>query len=211
MSSPSDDRTGRARIRDAALQLFSERGPDAVTMRDIAAAADVSPALLVRHYGSKDGLIEAVDDYVVASIESMLTQVTEQTGAVGLGPSAVPSMLDGLARHLPPDSAIPSYLARLLTVGGSVGAALFGRLYRVSKTALYAMVADGVAVEGDDPEVRAAFLLISDLAVLMLRTRLTEALGVDPLSNAGMKRWAAEVFEIYRAGLTGTEKATRAT
>jgi len=205
MSSPPDDRTGRARIRDAALRLFSERGPDAVTMRDIAAAAGVSPALLVRHYGSKDGLIEAVDDYVVASIESMLTQVTEQTSAVGLGPSAVPSMLDGLARHLPPDSAIPSYLGRLLTAGGSVGAALFGRLYRVSRNALDAMVTDGVAVEGDDPEVRAAFLLISDLAVLMLRTRLTEVLGADPLSNAGMKRWAAEVFEIYRDGLTGTE------
>ncbi len=206
MSSPLDDRTGRARIRDAALRLFSERGPDAVTMRDIAAAAGVSPALLVRHYGSKDGLIEAVDDYVVASIESMLTQVTEQTGAVGLGPSAVPSMLDGLARHLPPDSAIPSYLGRLLTAGGSVGAALFVRLYRVSRTAFDAMVTDGVAVEGDDPEVRAAFLLISDLAVLMLRPRLTEVLGVDPLSNAGMKRWAAEVFEIYRDGLVGTEK-----
>lgn len=206
MCSPLDDRTGRARIRDAALRLFSERGPDAVTMRDIAAAASVSPALLVRHYGSKDGLIEAVDDYVVASIESMLTQVTEQTGAVGLGPSAVPSMLDGLARHLPPDSAIPSYLGRLLTAGGSVGAALFVRLYRVSKTAFDAMVTDGVAVEGDDPEVRAAFLLISDLAVLMLRPRLTEVLGVDPLSNAGMKRWAAEVFEIYRDGLVGTEK-----
>ncbi len=206
MSSPLDDRTGRARIRDAALRLFSERGPDAVTMRDIAAAASVSPALLVRHYGSKDGLIEAVDDYVVASIESMLTQVTEQTGAVGLGPSAVPSMLDGLARHLPPDSAIPSYLGRLLTAGGSVGAALFVRLYRVSRTAFDAMVTDGVAVEGDDPEVRAAFLLISDLAVLMLRPRLTEVLGVDPLSNAGMKRWAAEVFEIYRDGLVGTEK-----
>jgi AcrR family transcriptional regulator len=211
MSSPPDDRTRRARIRDAALRLFSERGPDAVTMRDIAAAAGVSPALLVRHYGSKDGLIEAVDDYVVASIESMLTQVTEHTGAVGLGPSAVPSMLDGLARHLPPDSAIPSYLGRLLTAGGSVGAALFGRLYLVSRNALDAMVTDGVAVEGDDPEVRAAFLLISDLAVLMLRTRLTEVLGVDPLSNAGMKRWAAEVFEIYRDGLTGTEKSTRAT
>lgn len=206
MCSPLDDRTGRARIRDAALRLFSERGPDAVTMRDIAAAAGVSPALLVRHYGSKDGLIEAVDDYVVASIESMLTQVTEQTGAVGLGPSAVPSMLDGLARHLPPDSAIPSYLGRLLTAGGSVGAALFVRLYRVSRTAFDAMVTDGVAVEGDDPEVRAAFLLISDLAVLMLRPRLTEVLGVDPLSNAGMKRWAAEVFEIYRDGLVGTEK-----
>jgi AcrR family transcriptional regulator len=203
MSSPTDDRTARARIRDAALRLFAERGPDAVTMRDIAALADVSPALLVRHYGSKDGLIEAVDDHVVASLEALLTQVTEQTGAVGLGPAAVPSMLDGLANHLPPDSAIPAYLGRLLTGSGSVGSAVFGRLYRISRAALDAMVADGVAAPGDDPEIRAAFLLISDLAVLMLRHRLTEVLGVDPMSNAGMTRWAREVFEIYRDGLTG--------
>lgn len=60
-----DDRTARARIRDEALRLFGNHGPDAVTLRDIAAAAGVSPALVVRHYGSKDGLREAVDDHVV--------------------------------------------------------------------------------------------------------------------------------------------------
>ncbi|MEO7078692.1 MAG: helix-turn-helix domain-containing protein, partial [Rhodococcus sp. (in: high G+C Gram-positive bacteria)] len=42
MHSPPDDRTARARIRDEALRLFAERGPDAITMRDIAAAAGVS-------------------------------------------------------------------------------------------------------------------------------------------------------------------------
>lgn len=49
--------------------------------------------------------------------------------------------------------------------------------------------------------MRAAFLLVNDLAVLTLRPRLTEVLGVDPLSDAGMRRWAGEVFAIYREGL----------
>ena len=35
-----DDRTGRARVRDAALELFAERGEDAVTMRQIADRED---------------------------------------------------------------------------------------------------------------------------------------------------------------------------
>src|SRR5581483_3782563 len=202
MGSPqSDDRTARARIRDEALRLFAERGPDAVTLRDIAAAAGVSPALLIRHYGSKDGLVEAVDNHVVAAFETLLAEVTTQTAAVGLTVSAVPSMLDGLAAHLPPDSAIPAYLTRLLITGGSVGSALFTRLHKISKTALGAMVAAGVASPGADPDVRAAWLLVNDLAVLTLRARLTEALGVDPLSQEGMKRWAGEVFAIYRDGL----------
>lgn len=197
-----DDRTARARIRDEALRLFAERGPDAVTMRDIAAAAGVSPALVVRHYGSKDGLVETVDNHVVGTFEVLLTEVTKKTGDVGLDPSVVPSLLDRLTTHLPPDSAIPAYLARLLIKGGPVGSTLFGRLYRIANDALAAMVAAGTASAGRDPTVRAAFLLVNDLAVLTLRPRLTEVLGVDPLSAAGMKRWAGEVFAIYRGGLT---------
>jgi AcrR family transcriptional regulator len=200
-SPPPDDRTARARIRDEALRLFAERGPAAVTMRDIATAADVSPALLIRHYGSKDGLIEAVDNHVVGTLETLLTAVTTETAQVGMGPSAIPSLLDGMAAHLPVDSAIPGYLSRLLIDGGRVGSTLFRRLHRISTEALESMVATGTASAGEDPAVRAAFLLVNDLAVLTMRVRLTETLGVDPLSDTGMKRWAAEVFTIYRDGL----------
>ncbi|MFZ1175211.1 MAG: TetR family transcriptional regulator [Mycobacterium sp.] len=200
-SLPPDDRTARARIRDEALRLFAERGPDAVTMRDIAAAAGVSAALLVRHYGSKDGLVEAVDNHVVATFEVLLTRMTEQTAAVGLEPTAVPSLLDGLATYLPPDSAIPAYLSRLLITGGPAGSALFDRLFRLSQATLDTMVAAGTASPGTDAEVRAAFLLLNDLAVLTLRPRLIEVLGIDPLSEPGMRRWAGEVFAIYRDGL----------
>jgi TetR/AcrR family transcriptional regulator, regulator of cefoperazone and chloramphenicol sensitivity len=200
-SPPPDDRTARARIRDEALRLFADRGPAAVTMRDIATAADVSPALLVRHYGSKDGLIEAVDNHVVGTLETLLTAVTAETAVVGMGPSAIPSLLDGMAAHLLVGSAIPGYLSRLLVDGGRVGSALFGRLHQISTAALESMVAAGTASAGEDPAVRAAFLLVNDLAVLTMRARLTETLGVDPLSDTGMKRWAAEVFTIYRDGL----------
>ena len=202
-SPPPDDRTARARIRDGALRLFAERGPDAVTMRDIAAAAGVSAALLIRHYGSKNGLIDAVDNHVVGTFELLLTQMTEETAAVGLEPTAVPSLLDGLATHLPPDSAIPAYLSRLLISGGPAGSALFDRLFRLSQSTLDTMVAAGTASPGTDSAVRAAFLLVNDLAVLTLRPRLLEVLGVDPLSAPGMRRWAGEVFAIYRDGLIG--------
>jgi TetR/AcrR family transcriptional regulator, regulator of cefoperazone and chloramphenicol sensitivity len=196
-----DDRTARARIRDEALRLFAERGPDAVTVRDIAAAAGVSPALVVRHYGSKDGLREAVDTHVAQVFEVLLAQVVRSGGDSGLDPSALPNLLDGLTAHLPAGSAIPDYLGRLLITGGSVGSALFHRLYEVSTHALTGMAESGMATAGSDPEVRAAFLLVNDLAVLILRRHLTEVLDVDPVSAPGMKRWAAEVLTIYRDGL----------
>jgi AcrR family transcriptional regulator len=201
MCSLPDDRTARARIRDEALRLFAERWPEAVTLRDVAAAAGVSPALVVRHYGGKDGLREAVDDYVVRVLEALLAQVVQPAGDSALEPSALPGLLDGLAAHLPPGSAVPAYLGRLLVEGGPVGSALFRRLYDLSKEALAGMTAAGAAAAGTDPEARAAVLLVNDLAVLILHHHLTEVLGVDPLSTAGMRRWATEVLTIYRDGL----------
>jgi AcrR family transcriptional regulator len=55
---------GRAEVveslLDAASSLFAERGPEAVSVRDIAARARVNHALLHRHFESKERLIEAV-------------------------------------------------------------------------------------------------------------------------------------------------------
>lgn len=50
----------REAIVDAAVPLFAERGFDAVTTRDIAAAAGVSEALLYRHFGGKKEIYEAI-------------------------------------------------------------------------------------------------------------------------------------------------------
>jgi len=49
------DRT-RAAILNAAQRLFAERGYDGTTVRDIAAAAGIDAALVVRYFGGKDEL-----------------------------------------------------------------------------------------------------------------------------------------------------------
>lgn len=176
------------------MRLFGARGADAVTVRDIAAAADVSPALVLRHYESKDGLRTAVDEHVARTFETMLDQVVSADG---------PSLAEAVAENLPADSPIPAYLGRILVTGGPVGSPLFARLHAVSRGALDRMARAGTAEIGDDPDVRAAYLLVTDLAVLILRTRLSEVLSVDPLSPQGMDRWGNEVLEIHRNGLGG--------
>lgn len=49
------DRT-RATILAAARKLFAENGFDRTSVRDVASAADVDPALVIRYFGSKDQL-----------------------------------------------------------------------------------------------------------------------------------------------------------
>ena len=52
-----EDLTAKARLRDAALRLFAERGIEATPVRDIANAAGVSGGLVRPHFGSKEGFL----------------------------------------------------------------------------------------------------------------------------------------------------------
>ncbi|WP_067897424.1 TetR/AcrR family transcriptional regulator [Nocardia vaccinii] len=198
-----DDRTARARIRDEALRLFADHGPDGVSIRDIATAAGVSPALVMRHYGAKEGLREAVDEHVAEIFDSLLDEVTNPDGADPFAAATAPTMAELVIRQLPADSPIPAYLGRMLVADGPAGATLFTRLYTISQTALARLAEAGMADAGSDPGVRAAFLLINDLAVLILRPHLRTVLGDDPLTEIGMRRWGTEVLSIYRTGLGG--------
>ena len=196
-----DDRTTRAVIRDEALRLFAEHGPDAVTVRQIAAAAGASPGLVVHHFGSKDGLLEAVDQHVLALFDAMLGELTSGQVPDLYDPAASGSLAEIMVTHLPADSPVPAYLRRLLLSGGGAGRELFRRMFTLSAGMLAGLTEAGLATPGEDPAVRAAFLLSNDLAVLLLRDHLTDVLGTDPLTGAGMARWAREMLLIYRSGL----------
>jgi len=58
----------KQRIREAALALYHERGVAATTLQAIAERADVARGTVLNHFGSADGLLEAVLDETVAKI-----------------------------------------------------------------------------------------------------------------------------------------------
>jgi len=203
MWSAKEDRTAKALIRDEALGLFAEHGPEAVSLRQIAAAAGVSPALVIHHYGSKRGLRVAVDEHVAAVVDALFAELAAADWtADGLGLSFAELLL----RRLPPDSPIPGYLRRLLLAGDRAGTELFGRWHAATMAVLEELVAGGAARPSRDPAVRAAFLLANDLAVLVLREQLTAVLGVDPLGGQGLVRWTEELLAVYRDGLFVSEE-----
>lgn len=194
-----DDLTAKATIRNAALRLFAERGHDAVTVREIAAAAGVSPALVVHHFGSKDGLRAAVDRYAAQAFDALF-EMDEQDLARTLTGDNWMSIGEMFARAFPHGSPLPAYLRRLLLVNDPAGAALFGRWYALTLRLLDSMTEMGVARPTQDPAVRAAFLLVNDLALVLLRNQVAAAIGVDPLTPEGITRWAKEVTEFYTRG-----------
>ncbi len=196
MSSARGDLTAAAAIRIAAMELFAVRGYADVTVRQIAAAAGVSPALVIHHYGSKENLRAVLEELVAAFVESMLAElarVPEEGGSA--------SVAQLFADRLEREPAMAGYVRRLLCDGGPAGVALFGRLYQVTRTGMQALEQAGVVRPSHDEAVRNAFLLSNDLAMLLLRPHLSQVTGVDPLSRDGLARWSAEVVDIYSGGV----------
>ena len=58
--SPAGPDEVRRAVLDAAAALFAQRGVDAVSLRDIAAAADVHVALIIRYIGHREELVAEV-------------------------------------------------------------------------------------------------------------------------------------------------------
>lgn len=199
MAADEGDLTAKATIRNAALRLFADRGHDAVTVRQIATAAGVSPALVVHHFGSKEGLRVAVDGYAAQTFDSLFAQAEQDLTEVLTEDNWV-SVAEMFARAFPPGSPLPAYLRRLLLVNDPAGAALFGRWYALTRRLLDSMTEAGVARPTEDPAVRAAFLLVNDLTLVMLRNQVAAAIGVDPLTPEGITRWTKEISAVYTEG-----------
>lgn len=60
MGTPADSERCRQRLIEAAGEVFAEQGFRLATVRDICARAGVSPGAINYHFGSKEGLYEAV-------------------------------------------------------------------------------------------------------------------------------------------------------
>src|SRR5947207_8890126 len=71
------EENGAVRLRDAALELFGENGFAGTNVRDLAERAGVTAGLVKHHYGSKEGLREAVDRYVLTSIQDTWSELLD--------------------------------------------------------------------------------------------------------------------------------------
>lgn len=203
MRSAGDDRATPAVIRDAALALFAAEG-HGVSLRRIAAAAGVSPGLVLHHFGSKAGLVEAVDAHVLGVFDDLIGEFVdapEPGDLVAMVEGGDDSSLRAYLDRVGPDSPIIDYLRRTLVEGGDGTRRLVRHWYEMTARFLEDYRARGFIDPGTDVPMRAAQLLAMDLGMIMLRPIMTELLGQDPLGD-GTERWAAAGYELFSRMLT---------
>ncbi|MCV7068796.1 TetR/AcrR family transcriptional regulator [Mycolicibacterium farcinogenes] len=105
-----EDLTAKARIRNAALDLYAKHGQDRISLRAIASEAGVTLGLVQHHYKTKAGLRDAVDQLVVDYFADALAEVPDTDHPNGLAAARD----EAVRRMLEANPPVVNYVRRAL-------------------------------------------------------------------------------------------------
>ena len=197
----SDDLTTRARIRDAAILLFGRDGLERVSVRAIAAEAGVSAGLVIHHFGSKEALRSACDEFILDELFDRKDLLSS------------PRMSEALQRWLADvEQFRPSldYLSRMLIDPSPASEQLFDAMLASTRAMLAEQAEAGTIRRFDDPEMIALLVTLSSAASLVLSKQLTRTLGGDSFDPAIVRRMTIPTLEMYTHGLYTDDRLLRA-
>lgn len=198
------DLTAKARIRSAAINLFGQAGFARTSVRAIAAQAGVSPALVVHHFGSKEGLKQACDQYVAGELLDTEAAAYDQ------------DLLGTMQRWLAEPAAFAAefdYLSRMILEGSETGDVLFDRLVDRTEALLEHGAQAGQMSRFSDVRTTGLLVALMGLVPLLMSRQVGRVLGESGLSAAALQKLALPTLELLTYGLyTGSEalEATRA-
>jgi AcrR family transcriptional regulator len=160
----SADLTATARIRDAAIEQFGQHG-FGVGLRAIAEAAGVSAALVIHHFGSKEGLRKACDDYIAEEVRSGKTEAMQSSD-----PASWFAQMAEIESYAP----LMAYLVRSLQTGGELAKTLWQKMTDDAGAYLDDGVKTGLLKPSRDPVARARYLSITGGGGFLLYIQMHE-------------------------------------
>jgi AcrR family transcriptional regulator len=190
------DLTARARIREAALRHFAEEGYQGATIRAIAGTAGVSPGLLRHHFGSKEELRAACDEYVFEILRRMNGQLLDDLSSVAAAQSAA--------------KPLQRYIARALADGSATAAPLFDEMVTLTEQWLARADEGRPDPPAVDRRIRAALITAMASGLPLLHEHVSRALGADMFGPQGERVLGLGLLDIYSHPLLSTEAAATA-
>jgi TetR/AcrR family transcriptional regulator, regulator of cefoperazone and chloramphenicol sensitivity len=192
MRSAPDDRTAIARIRDAAIDQFGQHGFN-VGLRTIAEDAGVSAALVIHHFGSKERLRKACDDYVAEEVHGAKSESLR---------SADPATWFAQMAEIETYAPLVAYLLRSLQSGGELAKSFWNRMIDNAEQYMEEGVRAGTLKPSRDPRARARYLGMSSGGSLLLYLQMHD----NPTDlRAVLRDYGEEMvlpaLELYTEGL----------
>ena len=159
-----DDRTARARIRDAAVLRFAVEGFGA-SVRAIAKDAGVSAGLVMHHFGSKDKLRTECDAHLLATIRRLKRE--------NVADAATGHNFFHKFAAVEENAPVVGYVLRSMQDGGRLAREFIDHMVTDAVDYTQEGVAAGVIVPSRDEAARARYLTLSSLGALLLEVTLS--------------------------------------
>ncbi|MGV9389915.1 TetR/AcrR family transcriptional regulator [Streptomyces olivaceus] len=180
----------RDRILTTAREEFSERGYEKTSVRGIAKAAGVDPALVHHYFGTKEQVF-------AAAVEVAFAPALEAPGAIADGPLA--GVGERLTRFIlgvweNPATRTPLLAILRSAVNNETAAAVFRRL--IADQVLHRVAAQ---LDPPDAELRVELAAAQLVGCAMLRY----VVKVEPLASADAEQIVARLAPVVQGHLTG--------
>jgi AcrR family transcriptional regulator len=180
----------RQAIADAALTLFLDRGYDAVSIKDVAEAADVSVTTVFKHFSGKEALVFDLDQEMEAGFVTAVQARKPKQSVLDALHRHVTSLWDTFENH-PQRSGFVA-----LIESTPILRAYAERMWTRHTETLGSALAKELGLDAHDPSCRAAARLILDIPALSRD-------GTDPQATTDA------VFKLLREGWKAGQITTR--
>jgi AcrR family transcriptional regulator len=187
----------RETIVASALRLFGEHGIEATSLRTVAKAAGISPALVVHHFGGKQGLVQATD---AAALERFANSYREPEASEGGDLLRQRSAQTARVMREQPEAG--AYLGRALVEGTPGSARLFRIMIEAGQMEIDALARRGAIREDADllwATLQHFFLIWAPLCFRAVLEK-TEPHG-SILDPKNLDRWVNANERLLRDGL----------
>jgi AcrR family transcriptional regulator len=186
---PPQDITGRARIRDAALEQFAIHGFEGATIRGIAEAAGVSPGLVQHHFRSKEALR-------LACHEAVLDLVSRKLAGTRDGKISDPTFIAALYSSAP---VLIRYVARAVADGSTAGAELFDEMAAATEEFLNGTWPDRFPAGSTRVRDAATALVAQTAGMIVLHEQVARRMGLVAWDQIATPQITLAQLDVYEA------------
>lgn len=160
----NEDLTAKARIRNAAMDLYAQYGAERVSLRAVAAEARVTLGLVQHHFKTKAGLEAAVDQLVVDYFGHAVASVP----VVGATVQIATARDEAVRRMLADNPAVVNYVRRAVLEPSGTRIELLESLVELTRREVVGLREAGVASTDRRESTQVVSVLIRQLGELLL-------------------------------------------
>jgi AcrR family transcriptional regulator len=181
------------------VELFSEKGFDSVSIRDVTSAAGVSPGLLIHHFKSKEEFIKACIEDVFGEVLSFKTEPN---------PLDMNAQLDKWKSNPEFYQTPLKFFKVVMSANSEYSRQLFELILQGSRQVMEKGIRDGLIKKPSDLEMTNLVLAVNSLGTILLSDYIRDQLGgefTDPKYAQGFMQANLEIYTngVYAPQTTG--------